>query len=110
MENIQPNDTNQYRCDGQRVANHAGDASHVNVVDQPAGETDKIQDPDDPGIVDTQSNGRDQLRHNHEDAERTVPGEKTQSNECNGENNLEYSVAFAFFIAVPINGVGKAAG
>lgn len=110
MENVQPDDADHHRGDGQRVTDHTHDAAHVDVIHQPAGEADEIQDADDTGIVDAQCNGGDQLCNDHKNTERTMPGQKPQGNKGNCKNDLEHRVAFAFLVPVPVNAIGKTAG
>lgn len=110
VENIQPDDADHHRCNGQRVADHTGDTTHVDVVDQPAGETDQIQNTDHPGIVNTQRDRGDQLCDDHKNAEGAVPGEQSQQHKQDGKDNLKNQVTFAFFVSVPVNTVGKTAG
>lgn len=110
VKDIQPDNADQYRCDGKRITDHAGDTAHVNVVDQPAGETDQVQNPDHPRIVDTQSDRGNKLGNDHKNTERTVPGKKSQKHKHDAEDDLKDQRAFAFFVSVPVNAIGKATG
>ena len=76
VENVQPDNTDHHRGDGQRVTDYTYDAAHVDVVNQPAGEADQVQNPNRAGIVNAQGDRGNQLCDDYKDTEGTMPGQK----------------------------------
>ena len=71
--NIQANDSDQNGRDHQRVADDSRYAEHINVINQPAGVADEIQNTNDTRAVDSQGYGGYDLGQYNENTDGAVP-------------------------------------
>ena len=110
VQDIQANDANENREGDERGGNDSRNAADVNVIDQPAGIADQVENANDPWAFDAQGDRGDQFGQNHKAADRAVPGQGADHHEHRAECDLEGQGAFSLFNTEIVTAVGKAAG
>ena len=108
-ENIEADHRDQNREDNQGIRDHARNASHINIVSEPAGIADQIKNANRARIFDSERNGGNKLRDNNENADISVPGQSADRHEHDGKQNLKGKRALSVLDAEIIESVGKAA-
>ena len=105
LHNVKPYNCNDERGQHNKVAAHAADAEHKNIICQPTRCTYEIHYSYNSGVFNTERNCGNNLSRNGKYAYPAVPRKHADHQKHNAEHHLKHKGAFIFLYSVPIDHV-----